>query len=95
MCCATQSGCTALHVAAGYGRMAVVKYLVEKCQVVITTHDRKGKSPIVYAKYQGHPNVVDYLKAQVKVRRMMKMVMESNLLPFYTGVRSIIVKYLQ
>ncbi len=67
--------------------MTVVKYLVEKGQAVITTQD---ETPISHAERKGHTNIAHYLKAQV-----MKMVMEINVLPFYTGVRGIIAKYLQ
>jgi len=72
--------------------MAIVKYLVEKCEAVITAQDRLDGTPISHAEEQEHANVAEYLRAKV-----MKMVMgiEPNILPFYTGVRGIIVKYLQ
>jgi len=68
-----------------------VKYLVEMCQVVITTQDNDNATPISDAAGRGHTKIADYLKAQV-----MKMVMgiEFDILPFYAGVRSIIVKFL-
>jgi len=91
MCCAIQDGCTVLHRAARYGRMAVVKCLVEECHAVITTQDKGGQTPIDYAKSQGRTSIVHYLKARI----IMKMIMESEMLPFYRGVRGIIVKYLQ
>jgi len=96
-CCAIQFGCSALHYAAGNGSMTDVKYLVEECQAVISMQDKAGKTPISYAKDGWYKCIVHYLKAQAKIQlmKMMKMVMESNMLPFYTGVRSIIVKYLQ
>jgi len=90
--CAVQIQCgrTALHYAAD-GNMTVVKYLVEECQAVIITQDKDRKTPISCAQRRRYTNIVHYLKAQV----MMKMVRESNKLPFYRGVRGIIVKYLQ
>jgi len=92
MCCAIQDGCTALHFAALCGCMPVVKYLVEKCQAVITTQDKDGNTPINRAEIYEYTNINHYLKAQV-----LKMVMgiDHNILPFYSGVRGIIVKYLQ
>jgi len=91
MCCEIQDDITALHWSAYNGNMAIVQYLVEKC-AVITTQDKFGTTPISDAEVQGHTNVADYLKAQVM---NMVMGMELNMLPFYTGVRSIIAKYLQ
>ena len=75
--------------------MTVVKYLVEKCQAMITTQDEDGRTPISDADSHRYKNIVHYLKAQVKAQMMMRMVMESDILPFYKGVRCIIVKYLQ
>jgi len=76
-----QCGDTALHYAAGSGDITLVKYLVEKCQAVIT-QIRSG----------ANFGITDYLKTQ-----LMKMVMgiDRTILPFYAGVRGIIIKYMQ
>jgi len=97
MCCTIQFGRTALHYVARSGKMTLLKYLVGNCQAVITTQDVKGRTPISDATNVGRTNVVDYLKSQVKEQgnKMILMVMESDILPFYKGVRGIIVKYLQ
>jgi len=89
MCCVIQNDVTALHHAACHGHKAIVVYLVEKGRAIITTQAMDGTTPI--SKHE-HANIADYLKAHV-----MKMVMglELNILPFHTGVRSIIAKYLQ
>ena len=91
MCCAIQYGHTALHCAARSGLMAMVQCLVERGEAVITTQDKDGDTPISDAEVRGDTEIADYLKAHV-----MKMVMgiDLNILPFYTGVRSIIAKYL-
>ena len=88
----TKEGNTALHQAAYDGKMPVVKYLVENCKSVITVRNVNGRTPIRRAEDRGYPKIADYLKA-----RVMKMVMgiDLTILPFYTGVRSIIAKYLQ
>jgi len=70
MCCAIQNDGTALHYAAFHGHMTIAQYLVEKCQAIITTQDKDGRTPISDAAEQGHTNIADYLKAHV-----MKMVM--------------------
>jgi len=90
-CCTIQYGRTALHYAAIIGHMKIVKCLVEEGQAVITTQDKYGNTPIIFAEHNGHTNVANYLKAQL----MMKVVIQSNVLPFYSGVLSIIAKYLQ
>jgi len=96
-----QIGSTALMLASQYGsadQMKVVKYLVERGHAAITTKDSiYGQTAIFYAKSRGHTDVVHYLEVlhYLEVQVMIKMVMESNMLPFYTGVRGIIVKYLQ
>lgn len=92
MCCAIQIGRTALHYAAISGSMSVLKFLVEQCNAVITTHSKNGHTPISDAVW--YTRIVRYLKAQLKARRM-KMIMESDILPFHTGVRGIIVTYMQ
>ena len=76
---------------------SVVEYLVEKCQAVIITQDKDSPTPITDAEQQDYAYIAHYLKAQLKaqVMKMTKMVMESDMLPFYKGVRGIIVKYLQ
>jgi len=91
MCCTIQAGHDALHYAAWYGHMLVVKYLVEKGQAVITTQDEDGNTPVSEAKDNGHTDIADYLIGKVTK----KIVMESNMLPFYLDVRGIILKYLQ
>jgi len=90
--CFPVRGTTALHHAAYRGNTRVVKYLVEKCDAVITTQEENGTTPIMDAERQEYTSIVHYLKAQV-----LKMVMgiDINILPFYTGVRGIIAKYLQ
>jgi len=73
--------------------MKVVKCLVEICYAVITTQDTNLTTPIRSAEMNEHTNIAHYLKAQV-----MKIIMriEYNIIPFYRGVRGIIiVKYLQ
>jgi len=91
-----QYGYTALHYAAAKGRMTIVKFLVDKCHAVIATQDKDGQTPISDA-VMYYADIADYLTAQVKARIIMKrtkMIMETNMLPFHTGVRTIIVKYL-
>jgi len=87
--CTIQRGRTPLQLAASYGKMAIVKCLVEECHAVITT---QNMTPISAAEKRRYTTIAHYLKAQV-----MKMVMglDSNLLPFYGGVRGIIATYLQ
>jgi len=84
-------GVTALHYAAYFGKINLVKYLIENGKAVITTQDSEDRTPISDAVKQGHTKIALYLKAQV-----LKMIMgiDLNLLPFFTGVRSIIAKYL-
>ena len=91
MCCAIQDGATALHYAAYDGQMTIVQYLVEKCEAVIATQAHDDTTPISDAQSRGHAKIADYLKGKV-----LKMIMgiEFNMLPFYRGVRGIIVKYL-
>ena len=82
---------TALHWAAYYGRTKVVKYLVHKCKAVITTQNKKGRTPISDVERQGRTKIAKYLKAHV-MKRIMGI--KFNMLPFYKGVRGIIAKYL-
>ena len=72
--------------------MTVVQYLVDKCQACITTQDKDGDTPISDARKMKYVNILEFLKAHV-----LKMVMDidQTILPFYKGVRSIIVTYLQ
>lgn len=89
----TQEGRTALHYAVNSGWMPVIKCLVEEWHAVITTQDKNGQTPISTAENGHITRVAQYLRAQLKAQ-MKKMIMEINMLPFYKGVRSIIVKYL-
>jgi len=72
--------------------MTIVKYLVEIGEAVITTQSSKFPTPIRWAEKLSEPGIANYLKAQVKAR-IMKI--DRTILPFYTDVRGIIVKYLQ
>jgi len=94
---ANNDGWTPLHASAWWGHMATVKYLVEECHTEINTKNSSGDTPISIAKRNGRKDVAEYLERQLLIRRMVKMVMEFelNILPFYAGVRGIIVKYLK
>jgi len=91
MCYAIQYGRTALHYAVDYRHVAVVQYLVEKCLADLTSQNKNGRTPLNCAEDKMYWIIAHYLKAQLIV----KIVFESNILPFYSGVRGIIVKYLQ
>jgi len=87
-----KGGRTPVHVSAAKGDMLLVQYLIEEWQAAFTTLATNGATPISDAKRRGHTNVVQYLQLQG-----MKIVMgiESDILPFYTDVRNIILKYWQ
>jgi len=84
---ASNNGVTPLHTASYCGRMAVVKFLVEKCRVAIHTTAYDGTTPISDAKRE---DIAQYLEQQ-----MMKVLTESNMLPFCTDVLNMVVTYLQ
>ncbi|KAL6634312.1 hypothetical protein ACP70R_026983 [Stipagrostis hirtigluma subsp. patula] len=54
-------GATALHVAAGPGRMSVCKYLVEELDVDVDAADESGDTPLAYAVRFDSVNTVKYL----------------------------------
>jgi len=90
-----QKGFTALHSAVCYGKLRVVKHLIQNCpHITMNTHNLKGTSPISDAQKFGYTNITEYLKVQM----LMKMVMGVELdgiFPFDKLVRRIIVTYLQ
>ena len=52
---------TALHEAAGWGRLHIVQYLHEKCNCNVSTTNRRGDTPLHDAAEGGHLDVVQYL----------------------------------
>jgi len=87
-----KNGYTSLHKAAGFGEIAVVKYLVEECEAMFSTQGKNGRTPRDVAKYWRQFHVAHYLQT----RELMKVVLEIewSILPFYNDVRKLIVQYL-
>jgi len=91
----SKDGRTPLRASACLGYTSIVKHLVEKCNAQIHTKDVYGDTPISAANREGHKEIAMYLAARVMMRRaVVKMVMESDVVPFCRDVRKIIVKYL-
>lgn len=66
-----EHGSSALHFAAAQGDLSMVKYLISK-KVSIDAKDAGGTTPLMWAVYHKHTNVVDYLllkKADPNIRR--------------------------
>lgn len=58
----TDDGWTALHVAAEYGRLAVVEYLVKQ-KASIEARDNDSRTPRDLAESFSHKDVVEYLES--------------------------------
>jgi ankyrin repeat protein len=50
-----------LHIAAGFGKLDVVKYLIEAQGADVKATDKYGKTPLRQAAKNGHWDVVKYL----------------------------------
>ena len=51
----------ALHTAAGYGHVNVVRYLVQECNSEVNSQDKDGHTPLHNAARGGNYTIVDYL----------------------------------
>ena len=56
-------GESSIHVAAGFGRLEIVKFLTEK-GANLGIIDNQGDSAIVWAARQGHVHIIKYMLAQ-------------------------------
>ncbi|KAF2687530.1 ankyrin [Lentithecium fluviatile CBS 122367] len=56
---------TPLHFAASFGRLPVVRFLVEKARADVNVRcgNRAFPTPLAWARYAGHDKIVDYLAA--------------------------------
>lgn len=62
-------GCTPLHLACLNGNSLAVEDLCEKDKVEIEDKDYTGRTPIQVAKAQGHKDIENYLKQEIRKRR--------------------------
>ncbi|XP_043234717.1 glutaminase liver isoform, mitochondrial-like isoform X3 [Amphibalanus amphitrite] len=64
-------GRTALHLASAEGHLKVVKFLVEKCNVLVDPKDRWGNVPLDDARMGGNSEIVSFLIRKYKECRNM------------------------
>ena len=55
------SGHGAIHIAAGSGRLPIVRYLVKKCHANLNTTNNVGMTSLLIATIMGHLDVVRFL----------------------------------
>jgi len=60
--------------------------------IICTDLQQNGRTALQLAAYKGHNTIAHYLE-EVALAALVK-VLESDILPFYKGVRGIIIKYL-
>jgi len=58
----TPSGLYPLHIASIKGHYEIVKYLVEEQNALVDIIDNEKETPLLKAAYNGHKNIVQYLK---------------------------------
>ena len=55
------TGATALHRAAGYGRVDAAAFLIAR-GVDPDAPDKEGRTPVPYAEHRNHPETADFLR---------------------------------
>ncbi len=64
-------GRTALHIAALYGYIEIVRWFVEECNMQPDARDNKGQTPLHNASSQGHLLIVKYFVGECKCNSLL------------------------